>query len=157
MQDTTRKLAGIGLLFESCDSDWIPAKYIKSLKINNLDTTVELQDDGTMKTTYSCETFMMCLAYPEVNKQLTSALKDNGYMAGLCDRLISYCDVTWVTLDYSDGSSMELRLPWNFRGDTYNCNMFTDTNKDNTELGILVSSNETMLRERKWQIKRLFD
>lgn len=164
------QLANIELTMENVEYCNIPAKairrfYCKGLNrelVFNRDTYSAPEDqECRLKEVYTCETIVLAFDYEAVNQEETFAIGRDGQPEGLGDRLANCRDITWLTLEYADGKTIDIQVPWSFRSDTYNYNMFAKIrecaeNKDKKEEVILISSKEGVLANAAFWMSRNF-
>lgn len=158
-----KKLANVELTMENVEYWDIPAKYIRRFYCDDLRTALSLQEDinghrdGRISQEFTCKTLVLAFDYEQINALQTFALDQNGRQEGLGDRLKHCRDITWVTLHYDNGDQVDIRVPWNFRSDTYNYNMYAEINKFNpNEEVILISSDDQVLADSSYWMERSY-
>ncbi|WP_373842013.1 hypothetical protein [Limosilactobacillus sp.] len=149
------KLAYIELTMENVEYWNIPAKDIKRLTVDNLQQSLNLNSDGEIEKAYTCKTIIITFDYQAINKLKTFALDCNGRNLGLGDRLKRCRDITHVILYYEDDHSIDIEVPWNFRSDTTNLNMYATINKQDSFEGcdeevVLISSDQDFLSNESY-------
>lgn len=144
------RLAGVTLSFKDQEEYLIDSQNVRSLYIDGLVTSVELQADGSVKERHECKSLAMALRYREVNRQTTEAMAPGGGHLRLADRLINYRDVRVISLQYESGRTLAVEVPWSFRSREFNENMvaYRDNYRPNI-FSILISRAEDLVR-RHW-------
>lgn len=140
-----KHLQSIEFTFENVEYHVIPAKYVKSLYIENLRKSLELQNDGSMRTIYTCTTLSMCFKRKETNQERTFAMKADGRPFPLGDRLVCCRDVTFITLNYDDETCLDIKVPWNFRSENHNENMLGALDEKHNKGSFIISRDEDIL------------
>ncbi|WP_295746998.1 hypothetical protein [uncultured Limosilactobacillus sp.] len=165
-----KELQKIGLTTENVEYFDIPAKYIRRFYCTGLNRELTFNkkiysspadQDYRIKEIYTCETVVLAFDYQAINQEQTFAIGPDGQPEGLSDRLASCHDITWLTLQYTNGQTIDIQVPWSFRSDTTNYNMFTQIkpcteNKKKKEEVILISSSERILADASFWMSRDF-
>lgn len=163
------QLANIELTMENVEYCDIPANTVRRFYCQGLDRELVFNKTSSapeeqkclLKEVYTCETVVLAFDYQAINQEQTFATGRDGQPERLGDRLANCCDITWLTLNYADGKTIDIQVPWSFRSDTYNYNMFTKIrecaeNEDKKEEVILISSKEDVLAHADFWMLRDF-
>lgn len=146
MEQEENALGFIEFTFENVDFATIDAKDVKSLYIDGIKHSCELNSKGIVEDKYYCHSISLCIKYKKCNQETTFALARDGSKLHLADRLNECRDVTHITLHYLSGKEIDFIVPWNFRSDYFNENMLVKIDKKNNKESILISGNDNELQ-----------
>lgn len=132
-----RKLNKIEFYFENCETASLLAPHVERIYVKGTAKDVEYMA-GNLRETLACESIHVKL------KKSANELYDSfGRMSEnqLFERIAMYDDIVSVTLSYDDGSSDEIRVPYD--GDETNDLQETKTdNEGNLEITIVRKGDE---------------
>lgn len=144
------KLAGIELTTENVETFFIPVRQIKSLYINGLESTLDLNSDGDLEKITRCQAIVLGLDYRQVNRQETFAMSYRDKFLHLGDRLQQHADLSVITLCYENGQERDIRVPWNFWSDYRNYNMMVHIDKEFNKETVIVAENQEFLKNKQF-------